>query len=264
MKVIKRLSVEHLHGKNIYIKYVNNKGFSNPGTHWHNYYELIYVEKGSLESTINGTPLIAHENSLYMLSLVDFHRTIIQNPDKDIRFVNISFLENMVDGQFITQLDGPYFIENCTKKIKNIVKVIQECENETEIRYMLNALLCNVIKKENKINQSNDSIINRNILHCIRYISDNFHKPITLKSTAEHLHISPEYLSYLFSKTCGCTFKEYLVDYRISYAMELLKSTDNSITEICFLSGYSNLSHFLKSFKNIVKKTPSEYRANPF
>ena len=264
MKDIKRLNKEHLCGKNIHIKVVTNEGFVNTGTHWHNYYELIYVEKGVLESTINGTKLIASENTLYLLSLVDFHKTIIKDPDENIKFINVSFAENLVDKQFLTHLNGPYCIENCNEKIKNIVKVIQQSESEPETVHILNALLCNVIKKENKLKQSNDSIINRNILQCIRYVSDNFQKPITLKSTAEYLHISPEYLSYLFPKTCGCTFKEYLVDYRISYAMELLKNTDNSVTEICFLSGYSNLSHFLKSFKNIVNKTPSEYRANPF
>ena len=264
MKEIIRLNTSHLHGKNIHVKIVTNDVYKDTGLHWHNYYELIYVEKGDLESTINGTTLNARENTLYMLSLVDFHNTTIKNLDSEIKITNISFAENIVDKQFLTHLNEPYCIKNCNEKIKNIIKVIQESESEPETAHMLNALLCNVIKKENKLNQSKDLIINPSIQHCIRYVSDNFQKPITLKSTAEHLHLSPEYLSYLFSKTCGCTFKEYLIDYRISYAMELLKSTDNSITEICFLSGYSNLSHFLKSFKNIVKKTPSEYRANPF
>ena len=45
-------------------------------------------------------------------------------------------------------------------------------------------------------------------------------------------------------------------------AKELLKNTKNSVTDICFLCGYSNLTNFLKSFKKHTNQSPSEYRSN--
>jgi len=262
MEKIKRLTTSLLFGKNIHIKNVSKKNFSDPGMHWHSYCELIYCEKGVLESTINGTKIEAHPNSLYLLTLVDFHHTVIKYPDKDFNFTNISFAENAVDKQLISELNCAYYIESCDEKIKSLVDIIQKTENETEMHYILNALLLNVIKKENKLEPTENPMLNHNILQCIRYISNNFQNPITLKSTAEYLHLSPEYLSGLFSKACGCTFKEYLISYRITYAKELLKSTKNSVTDICFLCGYSNLTNFLKSFKKHTNQSPSEYRSN--
>lgn len=224
MEKIKRLTTSHLFGKNIHIKNVDKKSFKNVGMHWHSFCELIYCKDGVLQSTINGTKIEAHPNSLYLLTLVDFHHTVIKYPDKDFNFTNISFAENAVDKQLISELNCAYYIKNCDEKIKSLVDIIQKTENETETSYILNALLLNVIKKENKLEPTENPMLNHNILQCIRYISNNFQNPITLKSTAEYLHLSPEYLSVLFSKSCGCTFKEYLISYRITYAKELLKN----------------------------------------
>ena len=130
MKEIIRLSTNQLLGKNIHIKNVSKKNFSDPGMHWHSYCELIYCEKGVLESTINGTKIEAHPNSLYLLSLVDFHHTIIKNPNEEFFFTNISFTENAVDKQFLSELNCAYYIENCDEKIKSFVDIIQKMKQK--------------------------------------------------------------------------------------------------------------------------------------
>lgn len=58
----------------------------------------------------------------------------------------------------------------------------------------------------------------------------------------------------------GITLFEYLNQIKIEFACKLLIDQDLSITEVCFDSGFNNISHFNKQFKKITKVPPSEYR----
>lgn len=65
-----------------------------------------------------------------------------------------------------------------------------------------------------------------------------------------------------FKKVFGETPGKYIVDQRLQKAAKLLTSTNKRITEICFESGFSNLSTFSKSFSKKYACSPSEYRNN--
>ena len=65
-----------------------------------------------------------------------------------------------------------------------------------------------------------------------------------------------------FKKHIGVTMSEYFITCKINYAALLLKTSDDSIAEIAELSGFTNLSHFNRCFKNQYNCTPREYRKN--
>lgn len=58
----------------------------------------------------------------------------------------------------------------------------------------------------------------------------------------------------------GIPFAEYLIKLRLNYSLELLTNKTLSVTEISFLCGYQNVSHFFRSFKEEFGMTPSAYR----
>lgn len=72
--------------------------------------------------------------------------------------------------------------------------------------------------------------------------------------------ISPSILIKYFKKLTGQTIIRYQVQRRMKYACTLLTSTDYSILQICSLTGYDSLSHFLDNFKKFTGYTPSHYR----
>jgi AraC-like DNA-binding protein len=68
------------------------------------------------------------------------------------------------------------------------------------------------------------------------------------------------YLSRLFKKVSGYTFKEYLILQRIANAKSLLVYTDYNVTQICMKSGFNNVNHFIRTFKKQEGITPYQYR----
>ena len=77
---------------------------------------------------------------------------------------------------------------------------------------------------------------------------------------AQKLDLTPNYLSSLFSKEMGKTFSEYLEDYRMERARQLLKNTQMKVYEVASAVGYTDPKYFAKVFKQQCGKTPQEYR----
>lgn|GEM_PF-469463 len=93
-----------------------------------------------------------------------------------------------------------------------------------------------------------------------RFIEERFHEPITVQTVADHVYLSPEWLSTLFKKNAGMTFLDYLTHLRIEKAKELLQDVSLKIYQIGSEVGYRDTVYFSKLFKRKVGCTPNEYR----
>jgi hypothetical protein len=86
---------------------------------------------------------------------------------------------------------------------------------------------------------------------------------LSLKEISEGLQINPAYVSREFSKYFNnMSFGEYIRNLRIEKAIDLLHTTSNSLSEIAYLTGFSDQSHFTRIFKKHTGKNPSDYRKN--
>ncbi|MCI6536810.1 MAG: AraC family transcriptional regulator [Lachnospiraceae bacterium] len=94
------------------------------------------------------------------------------------------------------------------------------------------------------------------VLHINKY----FYKPITLKELADIAALSPYYFSRVFAKETGMTPHRYLMSTRMANAKFLLKTSQMSVKEIAFRSGFTDESGFCTAFKKQEGKTPKEYR----
>jgi transcriptional regulator GlxA family with amidase domain len=88
-----------------------------------------------------------------------------------------------------------------------------------------------------------------------------FSQPLDVPSLARLAHVSPAHFSRQFRATFGETPHRYLQRRRVERAMELLRETDASVTEICFSVGFNSLGTFSRTFCAIVGEPPSAYRA---
>ena len=73
--------------------------------------------------------------------------------------------------------------------------------------------------------------------------------------------LSPAYFSREFRRTFGESPHQYLLTRRLERAAALLRTTDRSVTEICFAVGLSSLGSFTTSFRRVFGTTPLAYRA---
>lgn len=104
------------------------------------------------------------------------------------------------------------------------------------------------------------NISNPNIAMLLDYIHDHYAEPITLADAARQLHFNASYLSSYFTAHQGEGFNEYLNKVRLEKAMELLQTTDLSISQISTDVGYADQSYFTKVFKKWAGMSPSRYR----
>ena len=84
---------------------------------------------------------------------------------------------------------------------------------------------------------------------------------LSLKEISKGLDVNPSYLSREFSKYFeNLSFGEYIRKLRIEKAMQLMKTSTYSLTEIAYLTGFSDQSHFTRIFKKHSGKNPSIFR----
>ena len=92
-----------------------------------------------------------------------------------------------------------------------------------------------------------------------REITENYMNNLSLKSLSEKYFINSAYLGQIFKKQFGVSFKDYLNNYRIDRACELLLRTDGKIYEIAETVGFNNTDYFISKFVQINGTTPLQY-----
>ncbi|QUL56888.1 response regulator [Paenibacillus tritici] len=93
-----------------------------------------------------------------------------------------------------------------------------------------------------------------------RYISLHYYRPLSLKEVADEVFLSPVYFSNLFKQRTGVTFIEFLTHIRMEEARKKLAFTDEKIHSIAEETGFGNVRHFNRVFKNSSGLSPKEYR----
>ena len=136
-----------------------------------------------------------------------------------------------------------YFLEY----IKNLLKlrIINELVSD----------ITEVVKKRKKV--ANDDVIEVSK----EYIHKNYSNPeSSVSEISEYIRLSTVQFNTLFKRYCGTTPGEYINQYRIKTAKELLISGNDNVSEICEKVGFLNTRTFNRVFKKYTNMTPTEYK----
>lgn len=93
-----------------------------------------------------------------------------------------------------------------------------------------------------------------------KYITINYKENITLDDIAEIANMTPPAFCKYFKEHTHKTFIEFVNEVRIGHACKLLFEDNYNILQICYESGFNNLSNFNRQFKKIINMSPVEYR----
>ena len=93
------------------------------------------------------------------------------------------------------------------------------------------------------------------------YMKDNYRNSLSLERVAEEFGYSPTYLSRMFQKYAGITFKDHLQNIRLGHAVKDLEKGECSITEAAIRNGISGSKALARAFRKKYGMLPSEYRA---
>ena len=111
------------------------------------------------------------------------------------------------------------------------------------------------IAEGNELVYKKESTQRSDICDILAYICDHFKEDISLHSLARTFGYSPQYFSSMFHKHMNVNLTEYINIARVNYARKLL-SSDKSVAEVAYESGFNSLNSFYRTYKKVFGCTP--------
>lgn len=103
--------------------------------------------------------------------------------------------------------------------------------------------------------------VSRGVLGMVeKEVKENYADNITLKGLSEKYYVNSAYLGQLFRKKYGVSFKDYLNNYRMDQAADLLIHSDKKIIQVAEEVGYHDLDYFVNRFIQVKGCTPAKFR----
>jgi len=212
----------HLKDLKIYkiISFIMEGKYEEAANHFLKSVKSLFSDKYTYDKLITVSSVLHKEVYNFLLS-------------KEISTEDIMQLEIML----LSDINNIYSIDEFRDKIKTYFNTIKD-------------ILSNRLNIEN------------NIIEKIKtYVKDNYHDAdLYLGKVALDMNITANYISHIFKASTGMSFPEYLTNIRMEKAKELLISTQEQISDISAQCGYSNVSTFIRSFKNLFGISPGKYR----
>lgn len=149
---------------------------------------------------------------------------------------------------------------------KKILKLTEEHDHFKILMGMLDILQDLAVSKEyqllNEQKEAEEQMAydQERINPVFAYLVDNFRNHVSLDEVASVANMTPNAFCKFFKRTTRKTFMETVIAYRLNYAIQQLVQTDYPISQVAFESGFGDVSHFYKTFKQKMKMSPLNYR----
>lgn len=176
------------------------------------------------------------------------------------------------EGELLTVLFSlPNYIEvKDTSEVRKILLELCKCYNDglPEQSILMQSLLLKLIyilrrESTERIASYIPKSGNRSVIEqTVSYIRDNPTADLSLQALASKAKFSPVYFHKLFKASTGKTLHEYVEEQKIKKAIDIMVSTDLTLTQIAYECGFSSQSYFNSAFKKKMNLTPREYEKN--
>ena len=252
----------------------------------HNFWEMVYVDKGSITAITNGVACTLEQGQVLFHEPNEIHSHI---SDKKVA-------NNMLVISFTTEDHTMHFFnKKCftlDKTAKTLLSLfLQEAKNALgkipdryEDKRNLNfenaplgstqLLQCYITEFLIRLLRNGDSLsehiysneesrimASNSIIELIKeYMNNNTHSSLTLKDICKHFMLGKSQLSKIFKDTTGKSPMEYYHNLKITEAKKLIREENYSISEISDMLGFSSIHIFSRAFKKAVGFSPTAYK----
>jgi len=236
--------------------------------HMHKEMEILSVISGSAKFVSEGKTYDIKEGDIIVIPPFKIHNFIIL-AGCDFRHICLCFDLDLLYNKALKEkmekeeLVPQNIIRNseCGHYVKEAFIANKEKTAGWELTVVGNlSLFFGALQKNNWIFESAAEQKNHVVREILEFIFENYGENISSSQVARRLHINNSYFCRYFKKTFGCTFHNYLSDYRIEKAKIFLKTTDFSISEISQKTGFESFAYFSRIFKDKMGCTPKQYR----
>lgn len=250
--------------------------------HCHKELEINFVQGAAGAQRIVGDSIeTIGDVDLAMIGSEDLEHVWNQGhcTNRDIREITIQFDKSMLPEELLSKnqfasidamlkkaRNGISFPAEAIMKSYTYLDRLAESQNSFEqlmmmlnLLYTLSQFECKVLASSTFASIKKDSE-SRRIQKVKDYVTENCAHTLTLEEIAGVVGMSPSSFSRFFKNKTGKTLTAYILDIRMGTAARQLVNTTNTISEICYASGFNNLSNFNRLFKKSKGITPKEFR----
>lgn len=257
--------------------------FQSVKLHWHNEVEIIVIKKGMGIISVDLVSYPVKSGDIIFVFPGQLH-SISQKDNEIMEYENILFKSRLLKSSGYDLCNDKY-IQPLLSGLLNINPIITEkydcyssfaflideidklCDSrpyayQLQIKSYLFQLFYLLISNfdENKTKPISKKSLDK-VKVILSYIVDNYQENISIEDIANHCFYSKSYFMKFFKDTMGVSFIQYLNDYRLEIAAQMLVNTSDNILDIALGTGFDNLSYFTRSFKKKYGITPGKYRS---
>lgn len=248
-------------------------------SHWHHDVELIAVIDGSIKYNVNGEIIRMCAGEGIFVNAQQFHY-ILSDDGAYSQFYcavlhpmllcSLPRVEQLYVTPVLTNEKIPYiFLRNSIPWHAEILRYVGQIyetsqSGAAELKIQQEFLKLWEVLYENMGERNEAPTAEHHHLsslkNMITYIHRYYREKITLADICKAGSVGKTSCTAIFKEYMDCTPIGFLTEFRLQKAVELLRETDMSITEIAYETGFSGASYFAETFKNSFGCSPREYR----
>lgn len=226
---------------------------------------LFFVHDGAMELTLAGTPVLAGAGQTV---LFDCREPYSYAASDGLEFTWLLFngLNARTFYRKILQARGRRaFVPSYPAEIAQMLgSLLSGCAeearmSEAQCSQLIHRLLCLLLLDESTVRHADSD----RIAQAIRYMNRHLFEPIGVQEVADSVSLSASHFSRQFKARTGYSPYEYIVLRRIDKAKYMLSSTELSVKEIAYATGYNSEENFIHSFRKNVGIAPGLFRKYP-
>jgi len=278
------MKIEYAKNKELFYSHNIYHTLPHTGSHMHNSFEIYLLVRGDIEYFINDKIYSVTDDDLIITNSNEFHSVIFKSQQVYerycIRFTPCFLSDNNAPSLsrcFILRSKGEQNIIHLSKKQKedllcilNAIDALALDNSCFERDILFNTYFIQLIVAVNKFFTVNHDLktnkpLPETINSVISYINEciNYEERIdeikSIDRIARHFYINPDYLRIQFKKYAGISLYKYILHLKILKAKKYLEN-GKSVTSVCYMCGFDNYCSFIRTFKNICKITPGQYK----
>ncbi|MDR1247910.1 MAG: AraC family transcriptional regulator [Treponema sp.] len=224
------------------------------------YFLFIFIDEGSLRVSFAGKEYTARAQDCVLIDCGKPH-AYFAGEKLSFRFFHFHGAASSRLYDRIVSRQGHVFRPSESLLIENALNTIlvyaaDGYHNEAKISAQVHVILSELATQS----APTPEILAAAVTKAIKYIEKHFTKDLAVKRIAEEVYLSECYFSRIFKKYTNISPHEYIIKLRVTFARQLLASTDNSIELICDACGFNSAQHFSRCFRQYFNITPSQYR----
>ena len=243
-------------------------------TKWHTstVNELIFLMNGSIKLTYDNYSHIISPGEIALLPADCIHKEEFSDKvDLETFFIHFKWEHQKEFFSVVNNINIKKLSPGIRFETHTIINSLRSITNlngnnrllaQARLNLLLTIIYCDIETISGSLEQKEFAKRQQLVRRAKSYMNANFSKNISLDDIAEYLNMSKFYISRIFRTETGMTPFEYLNDYRMRIALQLLREGRLYISEIAVKTGFSDRKYFSKVFKKFYGEPPSKYHVH--